>query len=152
MGLLKSYSKSNRVIITDKTVTYSKNRIYGQWSWVDILVVRTIGWAWEYHRYCHKSYKYVGMDRGTAQKCAEAMITKYTRSTKISNFNTSTGTFTDSDGGSNCMADITIQKRDGCMYDVVVTVREDDTRIRTTSHTPSLLFTAENNRDYDEGE
>lgn len=77
------------------------------------------------------------------------MITKYTRSVKVSEWGT--GEFSDIDGGTICMADITIQKREGHMYDVVVSVREDDSRNRRASWTPSSLFTAENNRDYDEG-
>lgn len=48
------------------------------------------------------------------------------------------------------MADISIQQQVGHMYSVVVNVREDDVRLRTFSTTPSSLFTAENNRDYDE--
>lgn len=47
------------------------------------------------------------------------------------------------------MADISIQQRAGCMYDVVVSVREDDTRMRTGPTTPEALFGAENMRDYD---
>ena len=34
---------------------------------------------WEYHRYCMKTYSYVGMDLATANACAAAMIAKYTR-------------------------------------------------------------------------
>jgi len=76
------------------------------------------------------------------------MITKYTRSMKVSDW--ASGEFTDIDGGSMCMADIVIQKRAGHMYDVVISVREDDSRNRVASYTPSTLFTTENNRDYDE--
>ena len=151
MGLLTSYSSANRVIVTDKTVTYSKNKIYGQWSYASGTTIQTLGSVWEYHRYCNKTYMYVGMDRSTAQTCANAMITKYTRTFKVSEWNSSTGTFTDTSGGSVCMADITIQKKAGHMYDVVVSVREDDCRNKTTSVTPSSLFSTENARDYDEG-
>lgn len=49
------------------------------------------------------------------------------------------------------MADVVIQKRAGQMYDVVVSVREDDSRNRVASvFDPSVLFSTENNRDYDE--
>ena len=95
---------------------------------------------------------YVGMDLATAQSCAEAMITKYTRSTKVSDWQAegqNAGTFQDVDGGTVCMADISIQQQVGHMYSVVVNVREDDVRLRTFSTTPSNLFSTENNRDYD---
>jgi hypothetical protein len=59
--------------------------------------------------------------------------------------------FQDIDGGSICMADIVIQKRAGHMYDVIVSVREDDCRNRVASYSsPSVLFATENNRDYEE--
>jgi len=78
------------------------------------------------------------------------MITLYTRDFKVSEWDGS-GVFVDKNGGSTCMADISIQKRNGHMYDVVISVREDDSRTRTTSLSPSSLFTTENNRDYEEG-
>lgn len=151
MGLLNSYSSANRVVLNGKTVSYSKSRIYGQWSYVSGVSVVTIYQAWEYHRYCQKTYQYVGMDYTTASKCAEEMIKKYTRSYDISEWNSNTGTFTDKTGSSMCMADVTIQKVAGHLYNVIISVREDDAKIRTTSLTPSGLFVAENNRDYDEG-
>lgn len=80
------------------------------------------------------------------------MITKYTRSFYISEWNSSgqnAGRFTDRLGGSQCMADISIQQRAGHMYDVVVSVREDDARMRTGPTSPDALFGAENMRDYD---
>ena len=80
------------------------------------------------------------------------MITKYTRSFVVSDWNSSgqyAGTFTDISGGSVVMADIAIQQREGHMYDVIVNVREDDTKLRTSAVTPSSLFTTENARDYD---
>ena len=78
------------------------------------------------------------------------MISKYTRSYKVSDWNGS-GEFQDIDGGSICMADVVIQKRAGHMYDVVVSVREDDSRNRVASYSsPETLFTMENRRDYDE--
>lgn len=70
MGLLSSYTADNRVINQGRTVTYSKSRIYGQWSYVSGMTVITIGQAWEYHRYCQKLYSYVGMDYDTALSCA----------------------------------------------------------------------------------
>lgn len=66
MGLLTTYGSQNRVILNDKTVTYSKSRIYGEWSWASGTTIQYIYSVWEYHRYCSKSYMYVGMDRDTA--------------------------------------------------------------------------------------
>ena len=70
MALLTTYGANNRVIINDKTVTYSKTRIYGAWSYVSATSVITLGSVWEFHRYATKVYSYVGMDRATAQSCA----------------------------------------------------------------------------------
>ena len=95
---------------------------------------------------------YVGMSLEAANTCAAAMLTKYTRSFKVSEWNeggSAGGTFTDVNGGSVCMADICVQQREGHMYDVVVSVREDDTRTRIAPVNPESLFTAENQRDYD---
>lgn len=66
MGLLQSYGADNRVVFNDKVVTYSKQRIYGNWSYVNLNMTTTYYWVWEYHRYCTKSYAYVGMDLVTA--------------------------------------------------------------------------------------
>lgn len=66
MALLTKYDASNRVILNDKTVTYSKTRIYGAWSYVSGVSIITLYSCWEYHRYCSKTYMYVGMDRTTA--------------------------------------------------------------------------------------
>lgn len=112
MGLLTSYGANNRVVFNDKVVTYSKQRIYGTWTFRPALnIEQTYYWVWEYHRYCSKSYMYVGMDLATAQSCAQAMITKYTRTTKVSDWQAegqNAGTFQDVDGGTVCMADISI--------------------------------------------
>lgn len=153
MALLNSWSSANRVVANDKVVTYSRQRIYGSWTYLQAINIEyTYHSVWEYHRYCSKSYMYVGMDINTANSCAAAMVTKYTRSFKISDWYYSgehAGTFQDIDGGSMCMADISIQQREGHMYDVIVNVREDDVRLRTNITSPQSLFTSENNRDYD---
>lgn len=78
------------------------------------------------------------------------MIEKYNRPFNVSEWVGATE-FRDIDGGTIPMADVVIQKRAGHMYDVVISVREDDCRNRMTSYpTPSTLFRNENNRDYDE--
>jgi len=152
MGLLHTYGSANRVVSNDKVVSYSRQRIYGEWSYVQGNITTTLHSVWEYHRYCSKTYSYVGMDLATAQSCAQAMVAKYTRSTKISDWQSGgaqAGTFKDIDGGSIPMADICIQQEAGHMYSVIINVREDDTRLNTASLDPTTLFTIENQRDYD---
>lgn len=76
MALLQTYNASNRVVINDKTVTYSMARVTGTWQSEKLIYEQqtTYSWMWEFHRYCQKSYKYVGMDLATANACATAMI------------------------------------------------------------------------------
>ena len=151
MALLNSWGDGNKVVFSDKVVTYSRARVYGQWDYTGMPgQIITYDWMWEYHRYCTKSYMYVGMDKSTANSCAEAMIAKYTREFYVSDWDSFNGVFDDNEGGEMCMADIAIQQREGHMYDVIVQVREDDTRLRRVSVTPSTLFWRENNRDYDD--
>lgn len=150
MGLLNIYGEDNKVVLNGKVVTYSRSRIYGQWNYTGMPgQITTYDWVWEYHRYCEKSYMYVGMDKATAEACARAMVTKFTRTFKVSDWDAATGSFQDNDGGQVCMAEVAVQQREGHMYDVLVYVREDDGRLRLNSVTPETLFTAENNRDYD---
>lgn len=151
MALLNTYSSANRVVTEDKVVTYSVSRIQGEWTHI----ISPLAWytyytVYEYHRYCTKTYSYVGMDIATARNCAAAMVTKYTRNFENSDWDADTGTFNDVYGGTVCMAEIAIQQTAGHMYSVVVNVREDDTKVRTTIQTPDTLFAAENARDYDE--
>lgn len=91
---------------------------------------------------------YVGMDLATANACAAAMIAKYTRPFYVSSW-TDSGNWEVVPGGSMPMAEVTVQQRAGCMYDVMVNVREDDTRMSKTADSPASLFTIENARDYD---
>ena len=150
MGLLSTWNDSNKVVISDKVVTYSSQLVFGEWSYNSAPnVITTLYNAWEFHRYCVKTYMYVGMDRTTAGNCATAMVTKYTRDYKYSKWDNTNGIFVDENAGSMCMADIAIQQREGHMYDVIVSVREDDSRMRTNPTSPASLFTAENQRDYD---
>ena len=90
MGLLQTYNSDNRVVTNDKVVTYSMRLISGTWTYLTAINVEvTLHSAYEYHRYCTKTYSYVGMDKATANACAQAMITKYTRSFSISEWNSS---------------------------------------------------------------
>lgn len=154
MGLLTSYGAANRVIDQDLGITYSRQRVYQDYTYVyGIAELITIHSVWEYHRRATKSYRYVGMDRDTANACAAAMVTKYTRATKVSDWNATgehAGTFSDIDGGAIPMAEVAVVHVAGCMYEVHVTVNEDDVRLRVdVVNNVASLFTTENSRDYD---
>ena len=154
MGLLTSWGAANRVIDQDLGITYSRQRVYQDYTYVyGVAELITIHSVWEYHRRATKSYRYVGMDRDTANACAAAMVTKYTRTTKVSDWNGSgehAGTFSDIDGGAIPMAEIAVVHVAGCMYEVHVTVNEDDVRLSVAIvANPETLYSTENARDYD---
>ena len=154
MGLLTSWGAANRVIDQDLVKTYSRQRVYQDYTYVyGVAQLITIHSVWEYHRRATKSYRYVGMDRDTANECAEAMVTKYTRTTKVSDWNATgehAGTFSDIDGGAIPMAEVAVVHVAGCMYEVHITVNEDDMRLRVEIvANPETLFATENSRDYD---
>ena len=154
MGLLTSWGAANRVIDQDLVKTYSRQLVYQDYTYVyGIAELITIHSVWEYHRRATKSYRYVGMDRDTANACAAAMVAKYTRATKISDWNATgehAGTFSDVDGGDIPMAEVAVVHVAGCMYEVHVTVNEDDTKTRTNIVANlETLFATENSRDYD---
>lgn len=156
MGLLTTYNKDNRVVTGGKTVSYSRAMIPGQWTYNTSISTQTTYWqAWEYHRYCYKTYMYVGMDQTTAEACAAAAITYYTRTTKTSfwNYNGPTdGTFTQVTSGSIPMADVQVQQVEGHMYNVVINVREEDCLLSISPDVPySTLFAYTDSRGYDTG-
>lgn len=155
MALLSNWSETNREISEGKVVTYSKARIYGQWSYTNVNVTTTLYRAWEYHRYCQMSYAYVGLTYSAALACAKAVIANYTRATKTSEWSDSgstQGTFVAIDGGTQLMASVSVRLDGGDAYRVEVQVREDDSRLSTASVSPSSLFSTENNRTYETGD
>ena len=157
MGLLTTYDKNNRVVTNGKVLSYSKQYRPGQWSYNDtISTIHTYYQMWECHRYCSKSYMYVGMDLSTATACAQDAIAYYTRQTRTSFWNyyaPTDGDFTNINGGDVVMADISIQQVEGHMYNVMINVREDDCLYTSSaSENPETLFAIENRRGYDEGD
>lgn len=139
MGLLTTYSAANRVVDSDTPVTYKVNAIvYEMWHA-----------AYEVHRYKTKSYKYVGMDFATAQQCAATAAAYYQRVKHTYQLDDS-GTWKTHQSCPCNMADITIERVDGDMYDVVINVNEDDVYMSTGGDLSDLgaLFDA-NNRKYD---
>ena len=128
MGLLNSYSPANLVVEEGLVVTYSRRKVSGQWSWVAANLSGTHYYMQEYHRYATKAFKYVGMTYAAAKTCRDAMISYFTRSTKIDAWDDScvNGQWVSKDGGSMLMTSIALTHDDGCMWSVRVRVNEDD--------------------------
>ena len=150
---------SDRKIITmGKTISYSQAYVKGDWTYnYGVSQYNHYEYAWEYHRYCQLQFMYVGMTYSAAKDCAADMISKYTREFKISEWNPPAGLtpgtedFTDIVGGNIPMAQVLIQYVDGCTYNVIVNVSEDDMRLRIHApNDPASLFTSENARTYDD--
>lgn len=152
MGLLTTYSAANRVITSDSVPTYSGRLISGEWTFTSGMVTTTYYYMYEYHRYRTKEYRYVGMNYATALACATDAQNYYLRNARMSIWNDTNGTF---DRGSyirETMANIAIEQVAGEMYDVIISVNEDDSALSRTSYTSiSSLFTTENSRGYDTG-
>lgn len=158
MGLFTTYSADNRRIESETQPTYSKKLITGQWTWLTGLSEVTETQAWEFHRLKQKTYRYVGMTKSAADTCAADMVAAYTRDEVTSMWDNvsrgdetteGTGEFHDVSGGSRVMASVTVQHIGGCMYDCVINISEDDTKIRIDGvNNPSVLFAVENQRTY----
>ena len=92
------------------------------------------------------------MSLTAAQACAADMIQKFNRGIFVSEVVPPTPPaleiFQDVSGGNIEMASVTIQKREGHMYDVVVNVSEHDTKLRLYNVSAQALFTTENQRSY----
>lgn len=149
MALLTTCTAENRIVHSGKTVTYSRQKIYGSWVYLSGLTIKTESEAWEYHRYCSLSYSYVGLTKAAAMTEATTLATTYTRATSYSAWDSSTAAFAVKDGGSILMAEITPRQTQGDMWQVDVTVREDDSRRSLANLDPTSFFTVENARTYD---
>lgn len=155
MALLNTATEDNRVVDTALRVVYSRRKIFGQWTYVALNVTITVTEAWEYLRTATKTYRYVGLDEDTAGDVAAALQTLYTRTTKVSEFDTTQGsatygTFKVVNAGDVPMGDIMQQHEKGGMWTVAVAVNELDSRISlSASESFAALFAAENQRDYD---
>ena len=149
MGLLESCTATNRVIHTGKTVTYSRVKIFGSWTYAQGVFIYAKTEAWEYHRYCTLSYSYVGLTKAAAISAAATLATTYTRVTYYSDWDGANVTFAEKSGGAILMAEISPRQTQGDMWQVDVNVREDDSRRSLSNLTPSSFFTAEDARSYD---
>ena len=157
MALLTTWTDNNKVIEQGLTITYSVSKTFGTWTATSSTAssaVEVYTQAWEIRRFAKATFKYVGLDYTSAKSCAQAMATAYTRTTKVSVWDPTGQSmydpeFVDIDGGSVLMADISIQHVEGHMYEVIISIGEEDTRMRR--HLPvsvESLFTTENNRTY----
>lgn len=116
MGLLTTYTDANKVIDSGLSITYSKSKVFGSWTATSTTASTasvTYNEAWEYRRHAQGTFRYVGMDYDTALSCANAMVTKYTRSTIISKWDPTgqsmyNAEFIDVSGGNVPMADVAI--------------------------------------------
>lgn len=150
MGLLNT--KPDKQLINGLTITYSVRKITGTWSWTMLNVTSTIEEAWEYHRYAKCSYKYVGLSYSAAKIIARDLIDAYTREFQITKWQTigeKAGTFDILYGGDKLQGDISINKINGHMYEVVVNINEDDCKVSKDQITAIEMFADENSREYD---
>lgn len=159
MGLINQYSDDCKVITNGLQVNYTRSKKFGNWvanSTTASTASVTYTECWEIRRFAKGTFKYVGLSYDAALECAEDMATKYTRTTKVSKWDTTGQSmydpeFVDIDGGKIKMTDISINKTSGHLYEVIVNVNETDTRERR--HIPAsieTLFALENARDYSE--
>lgn len=151
--MLTSYSDANKVEESSLLVRYSKVRISGSWSWVSANVEGYYAYMWECHRYATKTFRYVGMDKATAISCRDALVTLFTRAIRSSIWSGDAmgGAWAREDGGSQLMADVRMVPSGGGMYDVSVSVNEDDVMLAKIAENPnpSIQFATEDARQYD---
>ena len=150
MALLTTYSSANRVVTADSVPTYSGRLISGEWSASIDNITTTYYYMYEYHRYRTKEYRYVGMDYSTAIACATSAASYYLRNARMSIWDDTTGEFNRDSFIRETMANIALEQVAGEMYDVVISVNEDDSCLNHVAYTDiSTLFTTENSRGYD---
>ena len=157
MALLTSYGANNRVVDSGLVVTYSKRLISGNWGYTSGNMSGYYNYMIELHRYARKSYRYVGMTYDAAISCRNAMITYYTRTVYQSewNGNSANGSWNVVNGGTQVMADISVQHSDDNAWDVVINVNEDTCRYWKTpgdgGTTPyfNVMFSSERRWTYD---
>lgn len=151
MALLTEWSDDNRVITDGLIVSYESELVFGTWTQMSLVggaVVKVYDKAWRMTRKATKSYKYTGMDYATAQKCAESMVSKYTRPFRQSRWDALEGDFINGNGGSRCMAQVAVRYAQGNMYEVTVDVREVDA-LTSINEAGKSIFGDEDKRDYD---
>ena len=153
MGLLTTATADNKIIDQALTVTYSKMPINGYWSASTGLTVNFWECAFEYHRYATVSYRYVGMDYASAMQAANTIRSQYTRDYWVSEWQVSgryAGTFRDLYCGKKIQGSVDVVKTVGHLYEIQVSISEDDTRMSLTGlESYDAMFQNENLRHYD---
>jgi len=170
MGLLTTYNDTNKVTDSALRVQYAvESDKCAYRGWIDApmpdggtVQVWVDGEKWFYrvHRYATKSYSYVGMDEATAKACQNAKIAQYTRAfSRVVEGDAPPDPEVSPDPSTTltlgytyeCRSDIVAQHVDGHMWEVVINVNEDDEKFSyELPSNPASLFTAENQRNYDE--
>lgn len=121
--LLHSWGNFNKVTTLEAGTTTKTERVNGTWKWYpypwqEITVTEaTMTTVNE-----RGSFEYVGMDKETAQECAEAMIDEYTVDFKWSKWNKTTGKFDKETGGQICKAKVSVCNVGNRMYNVRVDI------------------------------
>lgn len=155
MALKTTVTTNLREIQAALSVTYTRRRIYGSWTHITLVASSastTYNSAWEYVRNATKTYRYVGLTYDTAVALAAILRTYYTRTTKTSDWNATSGDFETIDAGDILMSDVVTQHDEGGAYSVNVSVREEDRRTSLDDdENVAILFSTENARTYDEG-
>lgn len=152
MALKTSYSDANIIVEEPLKVTYSTQVISGSWGWTSLNVSGSYTRMRESHRYATKRFRYVGMTHSAAIECRNDLILYFTRNFKMSIWNSDAmgGAWYEMDGGTMCMADVSLEENEDGSYDVLVNVNEDDTRYSRveTPFYPNVAFAYERLRMY----
>ncbi len=150
MGLLSECTEANRIIHQPRSVTYSRRMIFGLWTYGSGAGIAWYTKAYELHRYCTASYSYVGLSKTAATDAVTKLVEMYTRAMYYSDWDETTGVFADKACGKMPMAEVVARTQNGHMWQVDVTIREDDSRLALSELTdPSAYFTLENARGYE---
>lgn len=117
---------SIRVIDKGRTVVYSKEIVFGSWSYEEGPgIIRTLDAAWKFTRKCTCSFKYVGLSLEEAEDYRDELTGIFTRSIKSSKWKAiNANEFYDVYFGDSCMAEISIRPIQGTLYEVNVEVNE----------------------------
>ena len=135
---------SIKIVQEGLDVRYSKSLRYGYWQWTNGL--NETFWrtsVWEYRRFATMRFKYIGLTESAATALKASLDTLFTRNITVSQWNESTGLFSDVSGGADKMARVHTFQIEGDVWGVSVFVNETTTRMRTSSVDASSVFGAE---------
>ena len=145
MGLFTTYNDENKVTHSGLAIRYS---IEPEYKSVTLSGETYTTKYYRVSRYATKRYSYVGMDYTTARQCAEAKANQYYRNYSIIGMNEFD---MQSETVKQCQADISYSHEAGKMWRCDIAVNEVDYKAAMERPaSAAALFTAENNRNYDE--